>query len=255
MSTTPEFPDLFSAHSADYARYRPTYPPELFEWVASLCERRSVAWDCATGNGQALEGLSRWFDFTVGTDASHAQLGEAPRGDRVGLACAPVEGRVIANGAVDCITVAQALHWFDRDRFYEVVREVARSRGVIAAWTYAASRVCPAVDRVVREYDELLHRGYWSAERRHVDEQYASIEFPFSEVRAPEFVLRASWTLEQYRGYVLTWSASRIYTRREGEGAVLEWMDRLANAWGSVSRREVVWPLAVRAGHVHPLTT
>ena len=56
--TNPGFKDHFSASASDYATFRPRYPAELFEFVASLPERRSCVWDCATGNGQAALPLS-----------------------------------------------------------------------------------------------------------------------------------------------------------------------------------------------------
>jgi ubiquinone/menaquinone biosynthesis C-methylase UbiE len=255
VSRAGQFHDHFSGHAEDYARYRPTYPPELFAWLASQCTGRSVAWDCATGNGQALPGLSRWFDFVVGTDASIEQLKAAGSRRSVGVACGLAERRILGQDTIDCVTIAQALHWLDRPAFFEIVREVARPRCIIAAWTYSDSRVSEEVDLVVADFNRMLHGGYWSPERRHVDTGYASIDFPFEEFRAPAFVLRASWTLEQYRGYILTWSASRAFGRQEGSAALEEWMNKLERAWGDVSRREVAWPLSIRAGHVHPEAT
>ena len=39
-------------------------------------------------------------------------------------------------GKVDLIMVAQALHWFDLDRFYAEARRVLKSDGVLAASAY-----------------------------------------------------------------------------------------------------------------------
>jgi hypothetical protein len=44
------FKDRFSGHAADYARYRPQYPPELFieHWLAQawgdVAQSRAVRW-------------------------------------------------------------------------------------------------------------------------------------------------------------------------------------------------------------------
>ena len=43
--TTPDF----TPFAATYARARPRYPAELYDWLASLVERRDLAWDAATG--------------------------------------------------------------------------------------------------------------------------------------------------------------------------------------------------------------
>jgi len=68
------FKDLFSTQSADYARYRPSYPPALFSWLASVAPARGLAVDVATGNGQAALALADHFDQVVGVDASAAKL-------------------------------------------------------------------------------------------------------------------------------------------------------------------------------------
>jgi len=71
------FRDHFSGHAGSYARWRPGYPRELFEWVASLGGRCRTAWDCATGNGQAAGALAASFDRVVATDASLDQVARA----------------------------------------------------------------------------------------------------------------------------------------------------------------------------------
>ena len=43
------FKDHFSGHAGSYARYRPDYPSELFDYLATLTPRHEVALDCATG--------------------------------------------------------------------------------------------------------------------------------------------------------------------------------------------------------------
>ena len=50
--------DHFSGHAGCYEAFRPTYPDALFEYLASLCPLRELAWDCATGNGQAAVPLA-----------------------------------------------------------------------------------------------------------------------------------------------------------------------------------------------------
>src|SRR5437762_742522 len=51
------FKDHFSRQAADYAKFRPRYPKELFRWLASVAPETKLAWDCATGNGQAAVAL------------------------------------------------------------------------------------------------------------------------------------------------------------------------------------------------------
>jgi hypothetical protein len=56
------FKDHFSARAAGYARFRPTYPDALFDWLAGLAPSRALAWDAGTGNGQAARALASRFE-------------------------------------------------------------------------------------------------------------------------------------------------------------------------------------------------
>ena len=56
------FKDHFSKQAADYAKFRPSYPREMFEYLGTITATRQLAWDCATGNGQAAVELATAFD-------------------------------------------------------------------------------------------------------------------------------------------------------------------------------------------------
>ena len=47
-----EFKDHFSGHADVYREARPTYPPELFIWLAKQAPDRELAWDCGCGRSQ-----------------------------------------------------------------------------------------------------------------------------------------------------------------------------------------------------------
>jgi ubiquinone/menaquinone biosynthesis C-methylase UbiE len=69
--------DLFSKQSDLYARYRPTYPKELYDHILSFVKEKNTAWDCATGNGQAAVVLADHFKKVIATDISAAQIEKA----------------------------------------------------------------------------------------------------------------------------------------------------------------------------------
>lgn len=71
------FKDHFSSASERYAAYRPDYPAALFAWLAGQCAEQELAWDCATGSGQAALGLAPHFRRVVATDASAEQIRHA----------------------------------------------------------------------------------------------------------------------------------------------------------------------------------
>ena len=244
--------DLFSAQASAYARHRPAYPDALFAALAVLAPARDLAWDCGTGSGQAAVGLAAHVRHVVATDVSADQLSHARPCARVEYRLAPAEHSGLADGSVDLVTAAQALHWFDLDAFYNEVRRVLRPGGLLAAWCYHHPVVSPAVDSVlVRYYDEVVG-PYWDPRVRLVDAHYLTVPFPFPEVEVPTVEGETFWTLADALGYLDSWSATQAYLRARGTHPVEEVRQDLAAAWGDPEARlRVRWPLHVRAGRMH----
>ena len=112
------FSDHFASVSGAYANFRPTYPPPLFDWLAAVAPTRRRVWDCATGTGQAAVALAAHFSEVVASDASASQLAAASPHPRVHYRLAAAENSGLEADSLDLVTVAQALHWFDRPRFF-----------------------------------------------------------------------------------------------------------------------------------------
>ena len=245
------FADHFSVAAADYARFRPDYPAALFDWLRTTVRQHAVAWDCATGNGQAAVSLAAHFEHVVATDGSDAQLASATRNPRVHYACALAEEGALRSESVDLVTVAQALHWFDTARFYREVNRIVAPGGVIAVWSYGPMRLEPGIAEVVHElYSETL-ASWWPSERRLVDDGYRDIPFPFAPIVAPEYEMARRWTLRELLGYIGTWSAVQRYRRANDDGMMAAFGRRMSEEWGDPQvPREVRWPLIVRCGRV-----
>jgi len=63
-------------------------------------------------------------------------------------------------------------------------------------------------------------------------------------------VLTAEWTLEDFFGYLDTWSATRRYLTVHGDHPLTLIRPALAEAWGGAPSRQVLWPLFMRAGYL-----
>lgn len=244
------FKDHFSGHAADYTRYRPAYPRALFAWLAQQASGHGLAWDCATGNGQAALGLAEFFDTVIATDASANQIAAASPHPRLRYAVAPAEATALDAHSVDLVTVGQALHWFDFPAFYAEVARVLKPGGVLAAWSYGLMQVSPAIDAAVWRLYEPITGAYWPPERRYVEAQYRTLPFPCAEITPPPFAMAAPWTLEQLMGYLGTWSAVQRYRQATGRDPLALIADELAVAWGEADTRQVVWPLSLRVGRL-----
>jgi SAM-dependent methyltransferase len=242
------FQDHFSTQAQAYARFRPTYPDALFAWLASLVSVRDLAWDCGTGNGQAAVALAAHFARVIASDPSREQIVHAALHARVSYCVASAEAPPAAAHGADLVTVAQALHWFDFERFFPALVRVLKPGGLFAAWGYGLMRITPAVDAVVQHYYTDIVGPYWPPDRRHIESGYRSIPFPLTELAAPEFEMTAAWKLEDLYGYLDTWSATRRYLNTRGEHPLLSLRPALAQAWGGVPERAVAWPLFLRLG-------
>lgn len=251
MAESAVFKDHFSGKAHDYTRYRPTYPPQLFCWLADRVEHHDLAWDCGCGSGQASPGLARHFSRVIATDPSRRQIESAPPCDNVSYAVAAAEDSGINDKSVDLIVAAQALHWFDFERFYAEARRVARPGAVLAAISYGEVQVEGAPHEAVSRFYHGMIAPFWPPERRHVDQGYASIPFPFDRISPPSFVMDANWTLDRLLGYLGTWSAVGEYERLHGSSPLDLITPELADAWGEPCReRKITWPLTVLAGRL-----
>jgi SAM-dependent methyltransferase len=240
------FSDHFSGHAADYAKFRPHYPEKLFRFLASLTSERKLAWDCATGNGQAAVALADFFEGVIATDASKEQIANAHPHPRVDYRVAPAENSGIDSHTIDLITVAQALHWFDLNRFYAEARRVLKPNGVIAASAYNLLSIAPAIDAIINHYYSDVVGPYWPPERILV-EKFNKLEFPFPEINAPSFAMVAHWNLEQLLGYLRTWSATQRFIAANTQDPIEAISQNLRSAWGDGEElRLVTWPLTLR---------
>ena len=241
------FQDLFSGHSEDYAQYRPDYPDELYQYLASLTNQHELAWDCATGTGQAAVKLATYFDKIIATDASEKQVKNALPHPNVTYQTTTAEKTDIKDQSLDLITVAQALHWFNLDKFVTEVKRVLKPGGILAAWTYNLISITPTIDKIVLKLYQDILGEYWSFERKLVEEGYKDIRFPFSEITAPDFTMNKNWTLQQLTGYLNTWSALKQYEKKNNLNPLELVFDELVTAWGNIKDTRLIdWPLTLK---------
>ena len=244
------FPDHFSSIAATYARYRPTYPAQLFDWIADVAPARNAVWDCGAGSGQATLALAERFARVVGTDASAEQLSQAPTHPRITWRVAPAEESGLDTASMDAVTIAQALHWFDLGRFWPEVRRVVRPGGGVVVWSYGVLFLEETViTTMLHDLHDNVVGPYWPIERGRVDARYQGLDFPFEHLSPPALDLRATWTLEQLTGYLRSWSATRRYIEQHGTDPITAFGEALYRAWGD-GTREVIWPLTILAGRV-----
>jgi len=244
-----KFKNHFSDNSEKYSKYRPGYPGALFEFLSSVTPSHDLAWDCATGSGQAALGLVKYFNKVIATDASEQQIENAIQHEKISCKVAPAHKTTIPAESVDLITVAQALHWFEFDRFYKEAKRVLKRNGIIAAWTYNLVTVSPEIDSVIKHFYFNIVGEFWPPERKLVENGYESIAFPFCKLASPSFSMSAKWTKNQLIHYFGTWSAVKNYKKSKGVDPVESIEKELTKLWNNRSSiMEVCWPLSIVIG-------
>jgi SAM-dependent methyltransferase len=250
----PPSANTFAVASDAYALARPLYPAALFEWIAEQSPARGAVWDCATGNGQAAVGLAAHYGRVEATDISLEQVGHGIARPNIRYSAQAAEATTFADAQFDAVTVAQALHWFDLQRFWSEVRRVARPGALFCAWGYAWFRYGEEVEAALTGPVMALVAPFWAANNRILWEGYREevIRFPFPRIAAPCFTLELDTTGAGIVAYVRTWSAfKRAAASAPALAEALE--EALASGLetiGAETRVRARTPLALVAGRI-----
>ncbi|CAK7340202.1 unnamed protein product [Dovyalis caffra] len=285
-----EMAELFIKQAKQYAKTRPNYPQELFQFIASKTPTHDLVWDVGTGSGQAARSVSSLiypplflslnnvlidasffqlagiYKNVVGTDTSLKQLEFAPKLPNVRyqhtppvMSMAELEQTLSTQSSVDLVTIAQAMHWFDLPAFYQQVKwALKKPHGVIAAWCYTIPEVNDSVDSVFNPFYYVDSDPYWEPQRKLVDDKYMSIDFPFEPVEGTDhtgpfnFVAEKLMDLDEYFTYLRSWSA---YETAKAKGVELLRDDVIENfkrAWNEDGhgRKVVKFPVHLKIGKV-----
>jgi SAM-dependent methyltransferase len=243
--------DNFSIQASSYAKFRPVYPLALYEHLLKFIGSKNIAWDCGCGNGQVAGVLSGHFDLVIATDISPTQIQHAVQKPNVEYRVLPAEKTDIISGSLDLITVAQAIHWFNINEFYEEVRRVSKPRAILAIWCYDLPQINLNLNDVIGYlYEDILGDQFWDPERKLVEEHYQTIPFPFEEISLPEFHIQTQWNFDQLIGFLNSWSAVQHYVRKNNINPVEELSQQLKTAWGNEKIQKVTFPIYTRVGKV-----
>lgn len=238
--------DLFSAQANVYAAFRPTYPKELYDFIFGNLKTKNRAWDCATGNGQVAGFLANYFDQVYATDISQQQLNNAIKRDNIFYSVSPAEKTGFEDQQFDLITVAQALHWFDREKFYNEAKRVGKKGSLLAIWGYGLLYIQPDIDDVIMHFYNDVVGPYWDDARRLVENEYRSLSFPFKEIESPTFDITSTWTLNHLAGYLESWSATQKYIKQTGHNPLPDVLTQLEKVWKKGDSKPVRFPIFLK---------
>jgi hypothetical protein len=120
----------------------------------------------------------------------------------------------------------------------------------LAVWGYSLVAINPEIDALLLKFYHETVGPYWDNARRLVEEQYASIPFPFEQIPAPRFHIRLNWTLEHFTGYLTSWSATQNFIKAKGENPVIQFREQLMHYWREGDRKAAIFPLFLKLGKI-----
>ena len=227
------FQDLFSGLAKEYSQFRPRYPVKLFQYLATLTRDHNRAWDVGTGNGQAAVDLAQHYEEVIATDPSRAQIDKAIPRDRVSYFVGSELQSRLEETSVDLVTVAQALHWFDREIFYKEVLRVLKPSGICAAWAYDFNEpIQPDIDEALKEFYFTTLGPYWAPNNKLIWEGYRTMDFPFEKIDAPSFLLESKMSLAEFIGFLSSWSATAQYIEKTKVNPLSAFFEKIQPMWG-----------------------
>ena len=243
--------DLFSKQAKSYARFRPKYPEKLFNLILKEVQLKENLWDCGTGNGQAAVYLSNYFKSVYASDISTNQLNEAEKKYNIYYSLQEAEKTNFPDKYFDLITVAQAVHWFDLEKFYEEVKRVGRHHAVIAIWGYGLFRIESKIDKIIDNFYFNVIGDFWDMRRRHIDSDYRTITFPFENVTYYKSDLETIMNLSELEGYLNSWSAVQKFISVNQTNPVGTLILNLKNLWKEKQQKLLQQPLFLKLGKIH----
>lgn len=185
--------ERFSDRVDDYAKYRPSYPVAVLDFLRSAEILRSSSVVADVGSGTGL--LSRLFVesghdvFAIEPNGEMREAGERALREHANFhsvaGCA--ESTTLKPASVDLVTAAQAFHWFDRSSARNEFQRILRPPGWVAlVWNEreSASPFLEGYEELLRTYaDEYLALNGCHVDIRHIEEFYAPA--PFEMVAFP----------------------------------------------------------------------
>jgi ubiquinone/menaquinone biosynthesis C-methylase UbiE len=126
---------LFSGKAANYAKARPSYPREAVDYICSLVNPNVVFADIGAGTGKWTELIAaRGYeiyavepndDMRKELENTLADFGNAH------IINGTDTDTKLSEYSIDIVTVAQALHWFDLDKFRKECERILKPGGKV----------------------------------------------------------------------------------------------------------------------------
>jgi ubiquinone/menaquinone biosynthesis C-methylase UbiE len=219
----------FSNRVDNYARHRPSYPPEVVEMLALECglDGSARVADVGSGTGILTELLLARAGrvYAVEPNAPMREAAERRLGSHAGFVSVDgsAEATTLEDASVNLVTVGQAFHWYDQPAAKrEFARVLVPGGWVALVWNVRDVDATP----FMAEYEDLLRAhgtDYEQVNHRGVGEEQLDAFFGAGRWRLATFAIAQSFDLAGLQGRLL----SASYVPAEGQPGYAPMLDAL----------------------------
>jgi ubiquinone/menaquinone biosynthesis C-methylase UbiE len=186
------------------------------------------------------------------SDISQKQLDQAPVKKNIEYILCAAEETSFPENTFDLITVSQAYHWLNGQKFQREATRVGKKDCVVAVWMYDLIQSEEKnLDNLIRDFYKKWTGDYWDAERKHVDTHYANVVFDFAPLPGKEFLVQTHLTREQLVGYFSTSSATQNFIKANGYSPLEHIKDDLIHLWPGEDSRPFYFSIVLKLGKVN----
>ncbi len=200
---------IFSGKAEIYNRTRPSYPPEVIDFLYDRTNAENVA-DIGAGTGIFTKCLFTKFKKITAVEPNPDMLSvlreNVPFAEIVN---ASAENTGLPANSFGLVTAAQAFHWFDSDKFKEECKRILTSDGRLAIiWnTHGKSDLRTERDRIFEKYCGMSDSVKISKCGRYDSSSFLESKY-FSEVETFQADNPMIFDEEHFIGYSLSHSYS-----------------------------------------------
>ena len=130
LQLTQENKNLFSGKAENYEAARPAYPNSAIEFILNLAPPRASYADIGAGTGKLTTLFARRGEQIIAVepnqDMREQLLMNVENYPNVQVLETGAEATSIASDSIDIILVAQALHWFDLEKFRAECKRIGK---------------------------------------------------------------------------------------------------------------------------------